>query len=725
MKPRIGLVVTWTLLAVAVWSVPGAQLSKAATQPIRPAAADSFTFTVAGDHGGNDAATENLEHLGALGAAFHLAIGDLSYGSFPTEAGWCDFVKSHVGSTFPFEIVAGDHEDNGPDGDIRNFAKCLPDRIGNVVGEYGRQYWFDYPPSNPLVRSILVSPGLLFPDGSISYKKGSEAYEWTAAAIDDARAKGIPWVVVGAHKQCLSVARLSGCEVGSDLLNMLVDKRVDLLFMGHDHSYQRGKQLAHGTGCATVPVSSFDASCVVGTGSGGTYTKGAGMVPMVVASFGDALFAIDQSRPTAGYWARWMGNNTDSTHGFGKADVTRDRIDFQFVGADDGQFTDSFSIVAAPGLAANPPSVAFGAQQTGTAAAGRPVTVTNNSPSPVAVGAVTVEAAHPADFALRSNTCTGTTLAPGGACTISAGFTPSVAGTQAATIVVQNGSPAGPLRIAVTGSGTTSPPPPGGGGTSPGGGEIVPGSGYWLAASDGGIFAFGNAAFHGSTGAIKLAQPIVAMASTPSGNGYWLVAADGGIFAFGDARFQGSTGGLKLAQPIVTMASTPSGNGYWLVAADGGIFAFGDARFQGSTGAIKLSQPIVGMASTPSGNGYWLVAADGGIFAFGDARFQGSTGAIKLAKPIVGMASTPSGNGYWLAASDGGIFAFGDATFHGSTGALKLAKPIIGMTATPSGGGYLLIASDGGIFAFGDATFQGSTGSTKLNKPIVAAAAHR
>jgi hypothetical protein len=125
----------------------------------------------------------------------------------------------------------------------------------------------------------------------------------------------------------------------------------------------------------------------------------------------------------------------------------------------------------------------------------------------------------------------------------------------------------------------------------------------------------------------------------PAG-GYWLTASDGGIFAFGDAAFKGSTGALKLAKPIAAMAPTPSGQGYWLVASDGGIFAFGDAAFKGSTGAIRLAQPIVGMAATPSGQGYWLVASDGGIFAFGDAAFKGSTGAIRLAQPIVGMAAS-------------------------------------------------------------------------------------
>ncbi|HEV7863712.1 MAG TPA: Calx-beta domain-containing protein, partial [Acidimicrobiia bacterium] len=167
----------------------------------------------------------------------------------------------------------------------------------------------------------------------------------------------------------------------------------------------------------------------------------------------------------------------------------------------------------------------------------------------------------------------------------------------------------------------------------------------------------------------------------PKGQGYWLVASDGGIFSFGDAKFFGSTGAIKLAKPIVGMASTPSGNGYWMVASDGGVFSFGDAKFFGSTGNIKLAKPIVGMATSPSGGGYWMVASDGGIFAFGDAKFFGSTGALKLAQPIVGMAATRTGQGYWFVASDGGIFSYGDAGFNGSTGNIKLAKPIVGMTA--------------------------------------------
>ena len=247
--------------------------------------------------------------------------------------------------------------------------------------------------------------------------------------------------------------------------------------------------------------------------------------------------------------------------------------------------------------------------------------------------------------------------------------------------------------------------------------------GYWLGASDGGVFPFGDARFLGSMGHVALNSPITGISATPTGNGYWLVATDGGIFAFGDADFAGSMGARRLNQPVVAMAPTPSGNGYWLVASDGGIFAFGDAGFFGSTGAMRLNRPVVGMAPTPSGNGYWLVASDGGIFAFGDAGFFGSSGAMRLNRPVVGMASTPPGNGYWLVASDGGIFAFGNAPFLGSTGGMRLNQRISGMAPTPSGGGYWLVGADGGIFAFGNAPFLGSTGGLSLNQPVVGMAA--
>ena len=246
-------------------------------------------------------------------------------------------------------------------------------------------------------------------------------------------------------------------------------------------------------------------------------------------------------------------------------------------------------------------------------------------------------------------------------------------------------------------------------------------TGYYLSASDGGIFSYGNLPFCGSTGNITLNKPVVGMAVTHNGGGYWEVASDGGIFAFGNAPFYGSMGGQPLNQPIVGMAATPNGGGYWLVASDGGIFAFGNAKFYGSTGSIALNQPIVGMTSTPDGGGYWLVARDGGIFAFGNAKFQGSMGGQPLNQPVVAMATDAGTGGYWEVAADGGVFSF-NAPFLGSMGGKPLNQPIVGMEGAGGGSGYRFVASDGGIFSFGTAPFYGSMGGQPLNKPIVAMA---
>ncbi len=79
-------------------------------------------------------------------------------------------------------------------------------------------------------------------------------------------------------------------------------------------------------------------------------------------------------------------------------------------------------------------------------------------------------------------------------------------------------------------------------------------------------------------------QPVVGIALDPGGTGYWLVASDAGIFAFA-ASFRGSVPtvlapGEALNRPVVgTLAYS---NGYLMVGSDGGIFTFSDKPFLGS-----------------------------------------------------------------------------------------------------------------------------------------------
>src|SRR6266571_2795337 len=334
--------------------VPNLLLKAATTgQYIRsqaPSLSTSFSFTAGGDIGGNSNTSTALDLIAQSGSQFHLAIGDLSYSEIAPESNWCSYVKSRVSSTFPFELLSGNHEDGGElltqDGLIDNFAQCLPDRLG-AVGTYGKEYSFDYPASSPIARFIMISPNLTFTNGgSYSYAAGTAHYNWVSNTIDNARAAGIKWVIVGMHKDCISMG-IMPCDIGNDLFNLLVSKKVDLILQGHDHDYQRSKQLAlNSTTCPAIQAETYNSHCLVNDGSTGSYTKGLGSVLVITGTVGEDLNIINPSDGDAGYFAMWMGVNIHPTNGLIKFTLSSDQLtaSANFMKTGPSNFTDSFTI---------------------------------------------------------------------------------------------------------------------------------------------------------------------------------------------------------------------------------------------------------------------------------------------------------------------------------------------------------------------------------------------
>ena len=149
------------------------------------------------------------------------------------------------------------------------------------------------------------------------------------------------------------------------------------------------------------------------------------------------------------------------------------------------------------------------------------------------------------------------------------------------------------------------------------------------------------------------------MAVTPDGKGYWLVASDGGIFSYGDAQFYGSTGNLVLNKPVVAMAATAAGNGYWLAAADGGIFSFGTTTFFGSGPQVAPGvTDFNSFAVSTDGGGYIMANASRGyLLNFGDARYGGIGFNPADTSPLAGLTQpVASANySYWDATQAGGV----------------------------------------------------------------------
>ena len=105
-------------------------------------------------------------------------------------------------------------------------------------------------------------------------------------------------------------------------------------------------------------------------------------------------------------------------------------------------------------------------------------------------------------------------------------------------------------------------------------------------------------------------------------NGYFMVASDGGVFAFGDAHFAGSCPGIGgCPGSAVAVMPDASGNGYWLVTSTGNIYTFGDAPYFGAPGHGTVTSAV----ATPDGLGYWILLADGQVFPYGDAASDGLT----------------------------------------------------------------------------------------------------
>ena len=158
--------------------------------------------------------------------------------------------------------------------------------------------------------------------------------------------------------------------------------------------------------------------------------------------------------------------------------------------------------------------------------------------------------------------------------------------TFAATVTGPGAPPAGAVTFEVDGATACTAPVAAGAASCSSTGSLPSGSDTVLA-----LFTGGDATGV-SSGSTTLDVP-------GSGN-YWAVAADGGVFAYGDAAFAGSHGGSPLNAPIVGMAATPDGRGYWLAAADGGIFAYGTAAFAGAPASSHPAAPVVAVVSPPA-----------------------------------------------------------------------------------------------------------------------------
>ena len=105
-------------------------------------------------------------------------------------------------------------------------------------------------------------------------------------------------------------------------------------------------------------------------------------------------------------------------------------------------------------------------------------------------------------------------------------------------------------------------------------------------------YAYGVAGSTGRRRSSGFAEPLVGMAVSTTGSGYWLVAADGGVFAYGVA-FRGSA---VAADAPTIIGAAPFADGYVVVDDQGRVQNFSSAATAPSLPASALVFGITGIA---------------------------------------------------------------------------------------------------------------------------------
>ena len=157
------------------------------------------------------------------------------------------------------------------------------------------------------------------------------------------------------------------------------------------------------------------------------------------------------------------------------------------------------------------------------------------------------------------------------------------------------------------------------------------------------------------------------MASTPDGKGYWLLGSNGSVYTYGDATFHGAEG-IFTGNYAVSISSTPDGHGYWITDNAGNSYPFGDAPYLGQVGYPGNNQPnsIISSRFEASAYGFWAADELGGVYTNNTRSYNSLANQGTL---VSSMSSVFEDQGYYLNTYFGFIYPFGPrAAFFGNAG---------------------------------------------------------
>ena len=195
----------------------------------------------------------------------------------------------------------------------------------------------------------------------------------------------------------------------------------------------------------------------------------------VVASL---IFGGDMTNPTAGagFSLNWSGSSLTAPSGEEDAVIATPgtvSVPWTIASQGVGIWDVVLSSSPEPEVQLSPTGLGFGTVETGTTSGAMTSTLTNTGGASLTISSISVTGTNAADFTLATggSNCAAGTVAASATCIISVTFTPSINGSETASVSITDNASGSPHTLPMSGTGFTSSS---GGSSSPGCGTPVP-----------------------------------------------------------------------------------------------------------------------------------------------------------------------------------------------------------------------------------------------------------
>ncbi|KAH0971615.1 hypothetical protein GBA52_023771 [Prunus armeniaca] len=193
-------------------------------------------FAVAGDLGQTEWTNSTLEHIGSIDYDVLLLPGDLSYADTHQRL-WDSFgrIVEPYASKRPWMVTEGNHE-------IESFPIIYPTGFKAYNARWRMPYQESGSTSNLYYSFEVAGTHVIMLGSYVEFDAESDQYRWLQADLAKIDRKKTPWLVVLLHAPWYNTNTAhqgEGESMRQAMEELLYNARVDVVFAGHVHAYER------------------------------------------------------------------------------------------------------------------------------------------------------------------------------------------------------------------------------------------------------------------------------------------------------------------------------------------------------------------------------------------------------------------------------------------------------------------------------------------------------